>query len=199
MIVKEYNTIVTPVNVDERKTLSLKVGDTVRVSQKVKEKNKTRIQVFEGIIISRSHGAEPGATFTVRRVSRNIGVEKTFPLYSPNIDKIEVVRRTRVRRAKLYYLRDKFAKQIRQKMRRARTLYLATVSEEEQVKQKEDEKEDEKEVDERVEQVEQGKDNKEEANEKETVEKEAVEEVKEEPSPEGEEDVSKEKEEKESE
>ncbi len=79
-------------------------GDTVRIHVKVVEGGRERIQVFEGVVIRR-RGGGIGETFTVRRVSYGVGVERTFPLHSPKIDKIEVVRRGRVRRAKLYYLR----------------------------------------------------------------------------------------------
>lgn len=80
-------------------------GDTVRVYEKWFDGKKERIQMFEGIIIARKHGEEIGATITVRRVIDGVGVEKTFPLHSPNIEKIEIVKRAKVRRAKLYYLR----------------------------------------------------------------------------------------------
>ncbi len=79
-------------------------GDTVRVHVKVVEGNRERIQAFEGVVIRR-RGGGLGETFTVRRVSYGVGVERTFPLHSPRIDKIEVVKRGRVRRARLYYLR----------------------------------------------------------------------------------------------
>ena len=85
------------------------VGDTVRVHVKVKEGNRERIQVFEGIVLKRQHGGI-NETFTVRRISYGIGVERTFLLHSPKVEKIEVVRRGRVRRAKLYYLRDRVGK-----------------------------------------------------------------------------------------
>ena len=86
------------------------VGDTVRVSVKVKEGNRERIQVFEGIIIARRHGGI-NETITVRRIAYNVGYEKVFPIHSPNIVSIETVRRGKVRRAKLYYLRDRVGKQ----------------------------------------------------------------------------------------
>ncbi len=79
-------------------------GDTVRVHQKIKENDKERIQIFEGLIIARKHGQEMGSTITVRKVVSGIGVEKILPLHSPAIEKIEVVRREKARRAKLYYL-----------------------------------------------------------------------------------------------
>ena len=87
----------------------LKIGDTVKVHAKIKEGNRERIQVFQGDVIRR-HGASARETFTVRKISFSIGVERTFPVHSPKIDKIEVVRRGAVRRAKLYYLRDKVGK-----------------------------------------------------------------------------------------
>ena len=114
---------------DERARLGIRSGDTVRVSQKIEEKGKTRLQVFEGLVLARKHGNEPGATFTVRRVASGFGVEKIFPLYSPVIDKIEIVKRAKVRRAKLYYIRDKAAKEIRRQMRRSRVVDIATESE----------------------------------------------------------------------
>lgn len=110
--------IFTPVNVDERKALDIKPGDTVRVHQKIKEKDgKTRIQVFEGMVLARKHGKEAGATFTVRRVSGGYGVEKIYPLYSPNIDKIEITRRSKVSRSKLYYVRKKAVKELSKRMK----------------------------------------------------------------------------------
>ena len=110
--------IISTVNIEERKNLNLHSGDTVRVWQKVKEKDKTRLQAFEGLVLSRKHGSEAGATFTVRKVIDSVGVEKIFPLYSPMIDKIEVIRRSKVRRSKLYFVREKAAKEIRRSMRR---------------------------------------------------------------------------------
>lgn len=95
----------------------LKTGWIVKVYQKIKEGDKTRIQAFEGIIIARKHGNEPGGTITVRKMSGNIGVEKTFPLHLPTITKIEVTKRTGARKSKLYYLRDKSAREIRRKMK----------------------------------------------------------------------------------
>ena len=85
------------------------VGDTVRVHLKVKEGNRERIQVFEGTVIAKKHGGIE-ETFTVRRISYGVGVEKVFPVHAPSIEKVEVVRHGRVRRAKLYYLRSRVGK-----------------------------------------------------------------------------------------
>ena len=82
------NLINSPVNADLRKKLDFHAGDTVRVMQKVKEGDKTRLQAFEGLVLSRKHGLEPGATFTVRKVVSGVGVERIFPLFSPEIEKI---------------------------------------------------------------------------------------------------------------
>ena len=85
------------------------VGDTVRVHLKVKEGNRERIQVFEGTVIAKKHGGIE-ETFTVRRISYGVGVEKVFPVHAPSIEKVEVVRHGKVRRAKLYYLRSRVGK-----------------------------------------------------------------------------------------
>lgn len=130
---------ISPVNMDDRKDLGIRAGDTVRVHQKIQEKGKTRIQMFEGIVLARKHGNEPGATFTVRKVVDGIGVEKVFPLYSPNIDKIEIVRRSKVRRAKLYYIREKVAREIKRQMRRMHLMDRATESETEAAARAEEE------------------------------------------------------------
>ena len=90
----------------KKTTPDIRPGDTVRVHQKITEGDKERIQVFEGIVLAHKHGAGPTATITVRRVSKGYGVERTFPLHSPVIEKIEVTNRAKVRRAKLYYLRN---------------------------------------------------------------------------------------------
>ena len=90
-----------------------KAGDTVRVGYKVTEGTRTRVQMYEGVCISRKGGATLAASFTVRKISFGEGVERVFPLYSTNIDSIEVVRRGKVRRAKLYYLRDRRGKSAR--------------------------------------------------------------------------------------
>ncbi len=93
------------------------VGDTIRVHLKVKEGKRERIQVFEGIVIKRQGGGI-GETFTVRKLSYGVGVEKTLPLHSPKIEKIEVKRRGKVRRARLHYLRDRVGKKAKVKERR---------------------------------------------------------------------------------
>ncbi len=87
----------------------LNVGDTVKIHNKIKEGNRERIQMFEGTIIAKNGGGI-SETFTVRRVSYGCGVEKTFPVHSPNVEKVEIIRRGKVRRAKLYYLRDRVGK-----------------------------------------------------------------------------------------
>lgn len=92
-------------------------GDTVRVHAKVRERGKERIQVFEGVVLRRKRGAKR-STFTVRKISFGVGVERIYPLHSPNIAKIEVIRYGKVRRAKLYYLRHKRGKAARIKERR---------------------------------------------------------------------------------
>ena len=90
------------------------VGDTVRVYGKIKEGNRERVQVFEGTVIKKQGGSNR-ATFTVRKTSNGVGVEKTWPLHSPNVEKIEVVRRGKVRRAKLNYLRQRVGKKAKVK------------------------------------------------------------------------------------
>ena len=129
--------VITPVNTEGRAKLGLRAGDTVRVIQNIVElkkgrgtdkKEKTvknaRTQAFEGLVLSVKHGTEPGATFTVRAVLSGVGVEKTFPLYSPVIDSIEIMKRSKVRRAKLYFIREKAAKEMRRQLRNARMVNL---------------------------------------------------------------------------
>ena len=115
---KANNIKFSPVNIEERKKLNFQSGDTVRVVSKIPEEKgpaakggagKFRLQAFEG--------TEPGATFTVRKIASGVGVERIFPLYSPMIDKIEIVRKSRARRSKLYYIREKAVKDVRRKMR----------------------------------------------------------------------------------
>lgn len=104
----------------------MRAGDTVRVHLKIEEKGKTRLQVFEGTVLARKGGSQPGATFTVRRVSGGYGVEKIFPLYSPVIDKIEVVRHVETRRAKLYHIREKATREIKRQMRKMKMVSIST-------------------------------------------------------------------------
>jgi large subunit ribosomal protein L19 len=108
----------SPVDIEERKKLDFKAGDTVSVASKIlEEKGKFRFQNFEGIVLSRKHGTEAGATFTVRKVASGVGVERIFPLYSPMIGKIEITNKAHARRSKLYYIRTKAVKDVRKKMR----------------------------------------------------------------------------------
>ncbi len=129
--------VITPVNIEGRAKLGIRAGDTVRVTQNIVElkkgrgtdkKEKTiksaRKQVFEGLVISTKHGTEAGGMFTVRATLSGVGVEKTFPLYSPVIDSVEIVKRSKVRRAKLYFIREKAAKAVRRQLRNARMMNL---------------------------------------------------------------------------
>ena len=103
---------------------NIRSGDNVKVYQKIKEADKERIQIFEGLIIARKHGKGMGSTITVRRIISGIGVERVFPLHSPMIEKIEILKRGKVRRAKLYYLRKtegKKGKLKREKVKEAET------------------------------------------------------------------------------
>ena len=129
--------IITPVNIEGRAKLGIRAGDTVRVTQNIIElkkgrgtdkKEKTiknaRKQMFEGLVLSVKHGREAGGMFTVRATLSSVGVEKTFPLYSPAIDSIEIVKRSKVRRAKLYFIREKAAKAVRRQLRNARMMNM---------------------------------------------------------------------------
>ena len=102
---------------DIRKNLDIRSGDTVRVWIKIQEGDKVRSQAFEGMVLAKKHGKEAGSTFTVRRVIDGIGVERIFPLYASVIDRIEILKRAEVRRAKLYYIRDKAVKELRRNMK----------------------------------------------------------------------------------
>ena len=120
---------------EARKGLAFKAGDTVNVWSKILEEKtekkgekkkgdakkteaaKYRLQAFEGIVLARKHGTEMGATFTVRKIASGVGVERIFPLYSPMVDKIEITKRSRACRSKLYYIREKAVKDVRKKMR----------------------------------------------------------------------------------
>ena len=124
----------TPVEQDSRKNLDFKAGDTVRVWNKILEKGKVRLQAFEGLVLSRKHGTESGATFTIRKVASGVGVERIFPLYSPNIDKIEILRKSKTRRNKLYYIRTKAVKEVKKRLK------SITISREEKVEDTVEEK-----------------------------------------------------------
>ena len=108
-IIKEIEQAQLKENVD-----TFNVGDTVKVYGKIKEGNRERVQVFEGVVLKRQGGSSR-ETFTVRKSSNGVGVEKTWPLHSPNVEKIEVVRKGKVRRAKLTYLRDRVGKKAKVK------------------------------------------------------------------------------------
>lgn len=109
------NDIIRSIENEQLKEVAdFRVGDTVKVYGKIKEGNRERVQVFEGIVLKRQ-GTGARETFTVRKTSNGVGVEKTWPVYSPNVEKVEVVRRGKVRRAKLYYLRDRVGKKARVK------------------------------------------------------------------------------------
>jgi large subunit ribosomal protein L19 len=107
----------TPVDIEARKKLDFSSGDTIRVWSKIEDKGKYRLQAFEGIVLARKHGSTMGGTFTVRKISNSVGVERIFPLFSPLVDKIEVVKKARARRSKLYYVREKAVRDIRRKMK----------------------------------------------------------------------------------
>lgn len=124
-------TAFTPIDIETRKKLEFSSGDTVRVWSKIEDKGKYRLQAFEGLVLARKHGTDAGATFTVRKVSNSVGVERIFPLYSPMIDKIEVTKRAKTRRSKLYYIRDKATKEVRRKMKRILGGKIEAVPEEE--------------------------------------------------------------------
>lgn len=97
--------------------INVRPGETIKIFQRVKEGEKTRVQPFEGLVIARKHGRGISATITIRKVSGGIGVEKIIPIHSPTITKVEVLKRAKVRRAKLYYIRTKAAKEVRRKMK----------------------------------------------------------------------------------
>ena len=131
------STVMTSVNTEGRAKLGIRPGDTVRVMQKITELKKgrgadkkekiiknVRLQAFQGLVLAVKHGSEAGASFTVRTTLSNVGIEKTFPLYSPAIDSIEIIKRSKVRRAKLYFIREKAAKAVRRQLRNARMMHV---------------------------------------------------------------------------
>ncbi len=131
----------TSVNTEERKALQIRAGDTVKVWVKIKEKDnkgkeKFRLQAFEGLVVGTKHGNEAGATFTVRKISYGVGMERIFPLFSPMIDKIEVLKKGSVRKSKLYFVREKVTKEIKRLTRRAKLVGLTTSSDIEETEKK---------------------------------------------------------------
>ena len=124
---KKTNLETGPVDTIARKALNFSAGDTVRVFSKIEDKGKFRLQAFEGMVLARKHGTTAGATFTVRKVSNSVGVERIFPLYSPMIDSIEVVKRARARRSKLYYVREKAVRDVRRKMKSAKSVLAENI------------------------------------------------------------------------
>lgn len=104
---------------------AFRVGDTVKVHQKVKDGDKDRIQIFEGLVIAKKHGNQPNGTFTVRKISFGVGVERVFPLHSPLIANIEIVKSAKVRRGKIYFIRT--AKGKRSKLKAGRSLEVVSV------------------------------------------------------------------------
>ena len=131
--------IITPVRIEERQKLGIRPGDTVRVHQKITEQKKgkaankketttqnVRTQVFEGLVLAVKHGKEAGATFTVRATMSGVGVERVFPLYAPFIEKIEIVKRSKVRRAKLYFIREKVAREVKRQLRNMRMMNVSS-------------------------------------------------------------------------
>jgi len=140
---------ISPVNMEERKSLGIRAGDTVRVWVKIQEKGKIRLQAFEGLVLARKHGNESGGSFTVRKIASGIGVERIFPLFSPAIDKIEIIKRSRVRRSKLYFIREKVAREIRRQMRKMKMMDLSTksdIAEADRIKKEEEEKAKQEEI-----------------------------------------------------
>ncbi len=141
---KKESFAISPVNMVERQKLDIRSGDTVKVWQKIQEKGKTRLQMFEGLVLAVKHGKEAGATFTVRRVASGVGVEKIFPLYSPLIDKVTVVKHAEIRSSKLYHVRKKAAKEIKRQMRNTRMIVQDEATEEEIAPEQKSEAEEEK-------------------------------------------------------
>ena len=133
----------SPVNIKEREALDFRAGDTIRVWSKIAEEKtstkankktekiiKFRLQAFEGIVLARKHGKEIGATFTVRKIASGVGVERIFPLFSPLIDRIEIIKKAKAGRSKLYYIRDKAVKDVRKKLRSVANEKTVVVSDE---------------------------------------------------------------------
>lgn len=121
----------SPIAMADRKNLPIRAGATVKVHLKIEEKGKSRLQIFEGLVLAVKGGKGNGSMFTVRKVASGIGVEKIFPLYSPSIEKIEIVRQSDVRRSKLYFIRNKVTRDVRRKMRHTKGGVTVPVQEEE--------------------------------------------------------------------
>jgi len=138
----------TPIDIEARKKIDFHAGDTVRVWSKILEEKtnkkgksegvKVRLQAFEGIVLARKHGTEAGATFTVRKVASGVGVERIFPLFAPTVDKIEVIKKAKARRSKLYYIRTKAVKDVRKKLRSITSSKEVEVEDEEVENKKEE-------------------------------------------------------------
>ena len=119
------NIKLSPVDMDARKNLDFKAKDTIRVWSKIPDEKATkkgdaqkfRSQAFEGIVLARKHGTEIGGTFTVRKVASGVGVERIFPIFSPIIDKVEIIKKAKAGLSKLYYVRTKAVKDVRKKLR----------------------------------------------------------------------------------
>lgn len=122
----------SPIAMSERKDLPLRAGALVKVHLKIQEKGKTRTQVFEGLVLSVKGGKGNGAMFTVRKVASGVGMEKIFPLYSPSIDKIEIIRQSKVGRSKINFVRGNVAREVKRKMRHTKTGATVPVQEEEE-------------------------------------------------------------------
>lgn len=117
------------------KPTEIKPGMYLRVYQKIKEGEKTRIQRIEGLVLSRKHGSEPGASFTIRRIIKGVGVEWILPIFSPTIEKVELIKETKPRRAKLYYIREKSQKEARKRLKTLKKQRIKENKKEEEVKE----------------------------------------------------------------
>ncbi len=107
----------------------IKPGMYLRIYQKVNEGGKSRIQRIEGLVLARKHGTEPGATVTIRRIIKGVGIEWTIPIFSPTIEKVELIKETKARRAKLYYVREKSQKETRKRLKALRKSKKAEIEE----------------------------------------------------------------------
>ena len=117
------------------KPTEIQPGMFVRVYQKIKEGKKERIQRIEGLVLARKHGSESGATFTIRRIIKGVGIEWILPLFSPHIEKIELIKAAKVRKAKLYYIREKSSRQARKKLKQTSLTKKKTEEKKEEIKE----------------------------------------------------------------